>query len=565
MTTWDMADFDEPDFDSTEPAALNGSPAEVGHTPDTLPEAGNVSREVFPATDPVPAPPIEPTLSAGARKRLEGTELVDPDRETAVIGAMLIDADSATAAVHGLTPDDFGNADRGRAFAAAVGLHVEGAPVHALALRDELRRMRIFERLGGHDWISRAIGAAGSGSVVVVADDLEVIRRLARARREKAAIERLVLAETEEHRARARAELVEALEGTAPGRNLRVPSFPLTDAVTLDGLDLPDIEAIVGHDLIFRGGVTFMVAPYKVGKSMCTLGLAVDVATGRAENPQGASWLGLEVLASGVVHVYTGEGGLRLVRRRLRKMVPFADPGLERLKFRACRPLPRLDDDGDLDAVFSQAEADGAVLIVIDPLGRFWSMEDEKDPRLLRDLLERVQVRAAAAYGGRGIAVLIVHHDTKAAGEEGTRATGGRGSGKIADDADGLINLKTTRDEKVVLRVAISRWDESPPAAPFTLCPDTLRFIEADYEPERRPAGAAVQQHSNEGLLRALGKAVGACTTADWSELAEVSKRTLERRLPALIEEAGSLLEVVHGDRGTKRYRLSFEGREVLR
>lgn len=274
------------------------------------------------------------------------------------------------------------------------------------------------------------------------------------------------------------------------------PFAPIS-ALDLLAKTLPPIDELVSPRIIYRGGVTVMVASHKRGKSLAALGLCVDlvlhVANPMLDDKDAPKWLGQVVLGSGPVLVYSAEGGERMVQERLRKMCPNRDGGLADLFVYAQTPAPQLDNPTDLDAVFAHAERVGAVLLVFDPLGRFWAMEDEGDPTTARNLMLAIQTRAEAAYRGRGIAVLVIHHDTKSSGADADSAvTGGRGSGKFGDDADALINLKIVQSGEPGESIAkfLLRHAESPSPVPVKIDRDSLRLVVRDEQQQAR-SGAA--------------------------------------------------------------------------
>ena len=136
---------------------------------------------------------------------------------------------------------------------------------------------------------------------------------------------------------------------------------------------------------------------------MVTLQLAVDIVLNMAgAYGDDATWLGCEVVGKGPVLFYSGEGGAVMLRDRLRKIAPPDGADIAPLFVRADCPRPMLDVDRDLDEVFAYAEHLAAVLLVFDPMSRFWAMQDEADPHLARNLMEGIQARALGAYEGRG-------------------------------------------------------------------------------------------------------------------------------------------------------------------
>ena len=270
-------------------------------------------------------------------------------------------------------------------------------------------------------------------------------------------------------------------------KQIEAPFTPI-GALDLIHKQLPPIEELVSPRVIYRGGVTVLVAAYKRGKSLAALGLCVDLVEAIIK-PEGTPddqcplWLGQKVVGQGPCLIYSAEGGERMVQERLRKIIPAPNDHHNELYIYAQSPPPQLDNPQHLDAVFSHAERLGCVCVVFDPLGRFWKMEEEADAAEARNLMFAIQTRAERAYNGRGLAVLCVHHDNKTTGtDENSPVTGGRGSGKFADDADALVNLKIVSSGEAGESTAkfLLRHAESPAPVPVKIDSKTLRLIPRD-------------------------------------------------------------------------------------
>lgn len=332
-----------------------------------------------------------------------------------------------------------------------------------------------------------------------------------------------------------------------------VERFVPVPALELIEKTLPPVEELVSPRIIYRGGVTVMVASHKRGKSLAALGLCVDlvlhVANPMLPDEDMPRWLGQIVLGSGPVLVYSAEGGERMIQERLRKMCPRREGGLSDLFVYAQTPAPQLDRTEDIDAVFAHAERVGAVLLVFDPLGRFWAMEEEGDPTAARNLMLAIQVRAERAYAGRGIAVLIIHHDTKSSGaDEESAVTGGRGSGKFGDDADALINLKIVPSGEPGESVAkfLLRHAESPAPVPVKIDRDSLRLVVKDDHHDRRVGAAKggrppkLSLGALENLIQDRGRIEGA-RVADELGVAFPTWEKNRRRMVAELVEMGKI------------------------
>jgi len=111
----------------------------------------------------------------------------------------------------------------------------------------------------------------------------------------------------------------------------------------------------------------------------------------------------------------------------------------------------------DVLARIRLAAQHGVRLVVVDTLAAFWGVDDENDaPKAVNALLP-LQTLAQQL----GIAVLLVHHLRKTAGEDGTAH---RGSGAIVGAVD--VAVEMSRDPQKSNRrrfTTLSRFDETPP------------------------------------------------------------------------------------------------------
>lgn len=410
-----------------------------------------------------------------------------PSAETACIGVCFLEAEAASLVLAHLKPDHFVSPEARTVFRVLQRETPEGGTPDTVLVFEELRsdptsNGAVAFAVEAMKWPT----AANARSYVKIVLD-------AWATRQEIAGHQHAASEAEETRAYGAKLLADAAAARAKIDADLAPTkatdlFVPTGAFDLLQKPMPMIEELVTPRIIYRGGVTFLVASHKRGKSLAGLGLSTDLVLNISTpleqriGPSAPTWLGQAIIGSGPVVVYSAEGGERMIQERIRVMVPHAGDWLNDLRVYASKPTPRLDDPAHLDAIFAHAEAVGAVLIVFDPLGRFWAMDDEADATTARNLMEAIQVRAEAACGGRGIAVLIIHHDTKATGSDGDSAvTGGRGSGKFGDDADAIINLKldgkgsTASQSKAMF---LLRHAESPAPVHVTIDKKTLRLRE---------------------------------------------------------------------------------------
>src|SRR5262249_41943861 len=113
-----------------------------------------------------------------------------------------------------------------------------------------------------------------------------------------------------------------------------------------------------------------------------------------------------------------------------------------------------------ITAAAEEAERIGAVLLVIDALA-FWAgfaEGQEKDPGAAQAVMDALQ-RATSS----GLAVLLVHHQRKAGGEDGTAV---RGASTIFGSVDALAELERIEGTPPGQRriVGVGRWANQTPA-----------------------------------------------------------------------------------------------------
>lgn len=231
-----------------------------------------------------------------------------------------------------------------------------------------------------------------------------------------------------------------ATRGRAPagGRGLR----PISAAELL-AEELPPL-VWVWEPFLPEGGLVVCAAFMKVGKSTLTCALAVAVAQGRP-------FLGYPTKQRGVL-ILALEEHARDVQRRLQAfgLRPEDPLWVQRDPVRlASQTLGELEEFVD---------ARGIGLVIIDTLGRFWTVLDENDNAGIERALGPVLDLARRT----GACVLLVHHERKGADEQGATGETIRGGSALLGLVDQALLLRrgAPSDERVL--VTVGRYAETP-------------------------------------------------------------------------------------------------------
>ncbi len=86
------------------------------------------------------------------------------EAERAVLGAILLDAESLPKAMEVLAPEHFYHSGHRKMFSAMVSLHERGVPVDAITLAEELRGRGELEEIGGHLAIATMVEEAATAA-----------------------------------------------------------------------------------------------------------------------------------------------------------------------------------------------------------------------------------------------------------------------------------------------------------------------------------------------------------------------------------------------------------------
>jgi RecA-family ATPase len=209
------------------------------------------------------------------------------------------------------------------------------------------------------------------------------------------------------------AEMSRPVVATLPGVTLAPPAASRSiDGEALASLDLADPQYLTRPWIV--EGVTLVVGRPKIGKTTLLRQLC------HAANA-GGSFLSSPV-AAGDVTFLSLEEGERLMRAKLRAM------GVAPAEFRGIRfefdwPQAALGAE-KLRERFAATPAHGQRLVVVDSLQRFRAMPDRTLPAYAQDY-EAVKVLAELAKDVPGLAVLVLHHTTKAQPDDPVAAISG--------------------------------------------------------------------------------------------------------------------------------------------
>jgi hypothetical protein len=181
----------------------------------------------------------------------------------------------------------------------------------------------------------------------------------------------------------------------------------------------------------------------KVGKSTFSYALAVAVA-------RGDKFLSGPTKKGGVL-ILAVEEHRRDVKLRLAQfgMLP-KDP--IHVHAAALDPGP-----GTLAAIRDYIVANKIVLLILDTLSRFWRIEDENNNAQVMARLSPLLDLARET----GVALLLVHHERKAGGEEGRSIRGGSALFSLVDQAL-ILERRQGGDRRHRLLRVIGRYSESP-------------------------------------------------------------------------------------------------------
>lgn len=218
-----------------------------------------------------------------------------------------------------------------------------------------------------------------------------------------------------------------------------------------------------------EGGLVVLAASPKVGKSTVAAALAVAVAQGRP-------FLGYPVKQRAVL-LLALEEHRRDVRRRF-----------ERFGLRPDDPLWVQCDSFRLSPerlreLEEFVRTHGIGLIIIDTLGRLWTVQDENDnaeiERALGPLLDLARRTSAC--------VLLIHHERKGAAEQAPTGETIRGGSALLGLVDQALLLRPGAAANERVLATVGRYSETPRRLRLRLVGDGFERVEGEPPSRGRP------------------------------------------------------------------------------
>ena len=217
-------------------------------------------------------------------------------------------------------------------------------------------------------------------------------------------------------------------------------------------------------------GLSLLVGPPKVGKSWLALGLALACASG------GQALGSVEVPAGDVLYLALEDTPRRLQSRILRCLGPGASvPG--RLDF--ATEIPPLADGGREVINDWLARSGDARLLVVDVLAKVRGNSDPRSSRYDQDY-EVVSGLKSLADAHR-VAVLVLHHTRKAAGEDFLDSVSGTNGLTGAADSTLIIRRSRTQAD-AVLQITGRDVEEAEHALAFDGQAGSWRLLNAPVQ-----------------------------------------------------------------------------------
>lgn len=331
-----------------------------------------------------------------------------------------------------------------------------------------------------------------------------------------------------------------SLEGSANKRSLTVDFEPvLLGDITSE----KQIVKWIWEGFIAQGFVTLLSALPKAGKTTLLVQMLQKIEAG-------GFLAGMEVHPTKVL-VLTEEAESKWGERRDKFNLSKTDISI------VSRPMNQKYSYQEWVAALARAaaicEEDEIKLCVIDTLTTFWNAKDENDAAKVNEALLPLNHLLK-----KGIGVLIIHHDRKSGGDNGTAA---RGSNALTGFVDVIVELNRLSDSPTPTRrvlKTLSRFDESPNEV-------VIDMVEGRYESLGDKSEVSKQQKLDNlaNVIALLGKDVTVTDIFnDWDKEEfgrRPSRSTIQRHLAELVNlnRVKIVDKVLIGKTKTAVYRLN--------
>jgi len=286
--------------------------------------------------------------------------------------------------------------------------------------------------------------------------------------------------------------------------------------------------------LLAAGHITLLSARAKMGKTTLVFHLLQALL-------EGQPFLGLPIALTERV-LLLSEESRGLLRRRIESLRLGSDDLLILTRHGVASWEQALE-------AIKKAIDEGVELLVVDTLAAFWEVRDQNDATEVMAFLLTLQELAQE----RGIAILLVHHLRKMAGEEGTAH---RGSGALVAAVDIALEMRLRPNSPRQRHlIALSRFEETSPELVIELAED------GDYRSLGAPSEVSRQDVRSQ-VLDTLPCPEEQCITREelLERLDPKPSNTLLKEVLSALEAEGHLWKEGEGKRGSPyRYRLTQE------
>jgi hypothetical protein len=299
-------------------------------------------------------------------------------------------------------------------------------------------------------------------------------------------------------------------------------AFPVVPASKLECS--PGDKSWLVENLWANNAVGFVAGPPKTFKTWTVLEMAVSVATG---TPCFASF---PVHRSGPVLLYAAEDPMPALRLRLSSLARNHGLEIDRVDIRVIQSDSlRLDRPRDRDKLAATVDLHRPALIVLDPLVRLHSL-DENQANQMAEFLGHIR----SLQRTFATAVAIVHHSRKQSAHSAGQSL--RGSSDLYAFVDSLVSLHR-RHGRVTLSAEHRSAPELPPI-PLELVPST----QPDAAPYLRIATTASEEPPLQNLLQdrivqIMKESHSPCSTDSLRTVLQVRKQRLLEALRNILQQ----------------------------